>query len=102
MAIYRTGSEDQVFGADYDADRDRGDESEGPYCDYGESKDCSQFATVTRVDGTKLCAACDEWDRLMDAAPDLLAALKNYQNYDLTLEARQNAAIAAIAKATGR
>jgi len=40
--------------------------------------------------------------RLIAAAPDLLAALKNFQNYDLTLEERQNAAIAAIAKAEGR
>ena len=39
---------------------------------------------------------------LIAAAPDLLEALKDWQNYDLTLEARQNKAIAAIAKAEGR
>lgn len=39
---------------------------------------------------------------LISAAPDLLQALKDFQNYDLTLEVRQNAAIAAIRKAEDR
>jgi alkylhydroperoxidase family enzyme len=40
--------------------------------------------------------------RLIAAAPDLLAALKNWQNFDLPLAERQNAAMAAIQKAEGR
>jgi hypothetical protein len=40
--------------------------------------------------------------RLRAINADLLDALKNWQNYDLTLEERQNAAMAAIARAEGR
>lgn len=39
---------------------------------------------------------------LCDVNAELLAALKNYQNYDLPLEQRQNAAMKAIARAEGR
>lgn len=50
----------------------------------------------------------EAWDaevakaRLLAAAPDLVAALRNWQNYEQTLERRQNAASAAIDKAEGR
>jgi hypothetical protein len=53
--------------------------------------------------------ACEELDRLRTINArlrainaDLLAALKNWQNYEKPLEERQNAAMAAIARAEGR
>lgn len=44
----------------------------------------------------------EEHKRLNEINAELLAALKDWQNFDLTLEERQNRAIAAIAKAEGR
>jgi hypothetical protein len=49
-----------------------------------------------------LCAICEAGDaieRMDEIIAELLLALQNWQNYDLTLEARQNAAIRAIARA---
>lgn len=54
-------------------------------------------------DGYFVCSCGNSHDaRLIAAAPDLLQALKDWQNYDLTLEERQNKAMAAIAKAENR
>lgn len=48
-----------------------------------------------------VCEAVLLLDRMDETIADLLFALKNWQNYDLTLEQRQNAATDAIRKAEG-
>jgi len=60
--IFGTGSEDQVFGADWDADHERPPDDDQPDCDYGHP-DCTGRATVIRrtdfMGDVRLCVSCD-------------------------------------------
>lgn len=65
--------------------------------------DCA--ARCKTVDACGECSSCEAAtviEQMADVIDDLVAALRGWQNYDLTLEQRQNAAMAAIAKAEGR
>jgi hypothetical protein len=50
--------------------------------------------------GPGLDGLANAW--VMAAAPELLAALRSFQNYELPLAVRQTRAMAALAKAEGR